>query len=101
MPWRYAVLTKAVARARNRRRDLIQKVRREVEAAFAETGMADGATLMPLMFGVSFQLPLAMLFLSRINVFKTEQYIAQWKLAVLAIAVFALTHQAISKEDKE
>ena len=25
-PWRYAVLTKAVARARNRRRDLIQKV---------------------------------------------------------------------------
>jgi guanosine-3',5'-bis(diphosphate) 3'-pyrophosphohydrolase len=38
-PWRYAVLSKAVTRARNRRRDLIQKVRREVEAAFADTGM--------------------------------------------------------------
>lgn len=38
-PWRYAVLSKAVTRARNRRRDLIQKVRREVETAFADTGM--------------------------------------------------------------
>ncbi len=38
-PWRYAVLSKAVARARNRRRDLIQKVRREVEAAFSAVGM--------------------------------------------------------------
>ncbi len=33
-PWRHAVLAKAVAKARNRRRDLIQKVQREVEAAF-------------------------------------------------------------------
>ena len=33
-PWRHAVLSKAVAKARNRRRDLIQKVQREVEAAF-------------------------------------------------------------------
>lgn len=38
-PWRYTTLSKAVTRARNRRRDLIQKVRREVEAAFSETGM--------------------------------------------------------------
>ena len=38
-PWRYAILSKAVTRARNRRRDLIQKVRREVETAFSETGM--------------------------------------------------------------
>ena len=38
-PWRYAVLSKAVTRARNRRRDLIQRVQREVEAAFAEIGM--------------------------------------------------------------
>ncbi len=34
-PWRYAVLSKAVAKARSRRRDLIQKVQREVEATFA------------------------------------------------------------------
>ena len=38
-PWRYAVLSKAVQRARNRRRDLIQKVQREVEAAFAAASM--------------------------------------------------------------
>jgi guanosine-3',5'-bis(diphosphate) 3'-pyrophosphohydrolase len=39
-PWRYAILTKAVTKARNRRRDLIQKVQREVEASFATAGMA-------------------------------------------------------------
>jgi guanosine-3',5'-bis(diphosphate) 3'-pyrophosphohydrolase len=38
-PWRYAILNKAVAKARSRRRDLIQKVQREVESAFAEAGM--------------------------------------------------------------
>lgn len=34
-PWRYATLDKAVGKARNRRRDLIQKVQHDVEAAFA------------------------------------------------------------------
>jgi GTP pyrophosphokinase len=38
-PWRYTVLSKAVTKARNRRRDLIQKVQREVEAAFEAVGM--------------------------------------------------------------
>ena len=38
-PWRYAILTKAVTKARSRRRDLIQKVQREVEATFANNGM--------------------------------------------------------------
>ncbi len=38
-PWRYAILSKAVAKARSRRRDLIQKVQREVEATFANNGM--------------------------------------------------------------
>ncbi|MEI8030817.1 MAG: bifunctional (p)ppGpp synthetase/guanosine-3',5'-bis(diphosphate) 3'-pyrophosphohydrolase [Comamonadaceae bacterium] len=38
-PWRYAVLSKAVAKARSRRRDLIQKVQREVDNAFANSGM--------------------------------------------------------------
>ncbi|MET0542964.1 MAG: HD domain-containing protein, partial [Variovorax sp.] len=35
-PWRHSVLAKAVAKARSRRRDLIQKVQREVELAFGE-----------------------------------------------------------------
>ena len=38
-PWRYTVLSKAVTKARNRRRDLIQKVQREVETAFEAMGM--------------------------------------------------------------
>jgi GTP diphosphokinase / guanosine-3',5'-bis(diphosphate) 3'-diphosphatase len=38
-PWRYGTLAKAVTRARSRRRDLIQKVQREVEAAFEKAGM--------------------------------------------------------------
>ena len=39
-PWRHAILSKAVAKARGRRRDLLQKVQKEVEAAFADTGLA-------------------------------------------------------------
>lgn len=35
-PWRHAILAKAVAKARSRRRDLIQKVQKETEAVFAE-----------------------------------------------------------------
>lgn len=39
-PWRYATLEKAVARSRSRRRDVMQKVQAEAEAAFAHQGMA-------------------------------------------------------------
>lgn len=38
-PWRYAVLTKAVTKARSRRRDLIQKVQKEIEAVFSAAAM--------------------------------------------------------------
>jgi GTP pyrophosphokinase len=38
-PWRYAILAKAIAKSRGRRRDLIQKVQKEVEGAFATIGM--------------------------------------------------------------
>lgn len=38
-PWRYAILAKALAKARGRRRDLIQKVQQDVETAFANSGM--------------------------------------------------------------
>ncbi len=38
-PWRYTILSKAVAKARSRRRDLIQKVQREVESTFVTSGM--------------------------------------------------------------
>ena len=39
MPWRYEVLAKATARARHRRRELLQTVEREVAAAFASSGL--------------------------------------------------------------
>ncbi len=39
-PWRYAILSKAVAKARSRRRDLIHKVQAEVDAAFLTFGMS-------------------------------------------------------------
>ena len=37
--WRHTVLTKAVTKARNRRRDLIQKVQTDVATVFTEFGM--------------------------------------------------------------
>ncbi|WP_300717135.1 bifunctional (p)ppGpp synthetase/guanosine-3',5'-bis(diphosphate) 3'-pyrophosphohydrolase [Hydrogenophaga sp.] len=38
-PWRYEVLSKALNKSRNRRRDLISRVQKEVEAVFAQQGM--------------------------------------------------------------
>src|SRR6187431_1301233 len=38
-PWRYATLTKALQKARGRRRDVIKRVQREVEGAFTAAGM--------------------------------------------------------------
>jgi sec-independent protein translocase protein TatC len=46
--------------------------------------------LMPLGFGVSFQLPLVMLFLARIGIFDVEVYLAKWRIAVLVIAVLSM-----------
>ncbi|TXT40218.1 MAG: GTP pyrophosphokinase [Comamonadaceae bacterium] len=39
-PWRYTVLSKAIAKARSRRRDLIQKVQTDLEEAFNHYGMS-------------------------------------------------------------
>jgi sec-independent protein translocase protein TatC len=46
--------------------------------------------LLPLAFGVSFQLPLVMLFLERIGVFTVDAYVAKWRIAVLVIAVVSM-----------
>ncbi len=46
--------------------------------------------LLPLGFGVSFQLPLVMLFLERINVFSVSIYLAKWRIAVLVMAIVAM-----------
>jgi sec-independent protein translocase protein TatC len=46
--------------------------------------------LLPLGFGVSFQLPLVMLFLERIGLFTVKTYLASWRVSVLVIFVLAL-----------
>jgi GTP pyrophosphokinase len=38
-PWRYGVLTKALAKSRSRRKDLIARVHAELESAFEQRGM--------------------------------------------------------------
>ena len=45
---------------------------------------------LPLGFGISFQLPLVMLFLERIGVFSVESYLSRWRVAVLVIFVIAM-----------
>lgn len=39
LPWRHAVLSKAVTKARSRRRDLIQKVQKELETSFSSANV--------------------------------------------------------------
>lgn len=46
--------------------------------------------MMPLGFGISFQLPLLMLLLERIGVFTVESYWSKWRLAVVIIMVIAM-----------
>jgi len=48
------------------------------------------AILLPMMFGISFQLPLAMLFLERLSIFTTETYREKRRMAVLVIAIISM-----------
>jgi sec-independent protein translocase protein TatC len=45
--------------------------------------------LLPLGFGISFQLPLVMLFLERIGVVTARDFLDKWRIAVLAIFVIS------------
>lgn len=46
--------------------------------------------ILPLGFGVSFQLPLVMLFVNRIGLVTVETYIGQWRIAILIIFLVAM-----------
>jgi sec-independent protein translocase protein TatC len=46
--------------------------------------------VLPLGFGVSFQLPLVMLFLERIGIFTVESYVSYWKISVLVICFLSM-----------
>ncbi|MBM81873.1 MAG: twin-arginine translocase subunit TatC [Planctomycetaceae bacterium] len=48
------------------------------------------AIMLPLMFGISFQLPLVMLFLERISIFEASDYREKRRLAVLVIAILSM-----------
>ncbi|MCA9011233.1 MAG: twin-arginine translocase subunit TatC [Planctomycetaceae bacterium] len=48
------------------------------------------AMLMPLMFGVSFQLPMVMVFLERIGVCSINTYKDNWRIAVLVISIASM-----------
>jgi sec-independent protein translocase protein TatC len=45
---------------------------------------------LPIGFGISFQLPLVMLFLERIGIFTVKTYLSHWRIAVLVIAFIAM-----------
>lgn len=45
--------------------------------------------LLPLGFGVSFQLPLVMLFLERLGILSVQTYLAKWRIAVMVIVVLS------------
>lgn len=46
--------------------------------------------ILPIGFGVAFQLPLVMLFLNRIGIFSIETYISKWRIAVLVIFIVSM-----------
>lgn len=48
------------------------------------------AITLPLMFGLSFQLPLIMLFLERISVFEVKDYIEKTRMAILVISIISM-----------
>lgn len=48
------------------------------------------ALMLPLGFGIAFQLPILMLGLHRFGVISVETFVGQWRLAVLAIAFLAM-----------
>lgn len=47
------------------------------------------AIILPLVFGVSFQTPLVMVFLNRIGMFTAQDYLTKWRYACIVIAFFA------------
>jgi sec-independent protein translocase protein TatC len=47
------------------------------------------ALILPLVFGLSFQTPLVMIFLNRIGLFSAEDYLRKWRYACFILALFA------------
>lgn len=48
------------------------------------------AIMLPVGFGISFQMPLVMFVLERIGIFSVEQYMSKWKISILIIFVISM-----------
>ena len=48
------------------------------------------ASILPLMFGIGFQLPLIMVFVERMNLVTTQMFIEKWRIAVFAISFISM-----------
>jgi len=48
------------------------------------------ASILPLMFGIGFQLPLIMVFLERMNLVSIQLFIEKWRIAVFAISFISM-----------
>ena len=48
------------------------------------------ASILPLMFGIGFQLPLIMVFAERMNLVTTQMFIEKWRIAVFAISFISM-----------
>jgi len=48
------------------------------------------ALMLPLGFGISFQLPLVMLVLERLGILSVQLYLSQWRMAILIIAFLSM-----------
>jgi sec-independent protein translocase protein TatC len=59
-----------------------------LQARFSEWIMF--AIVLPVMFGLSFQLPLVMLFLDKLQILNAQVYREQWRMAVLVIAIVSM-----------
>ena len=47
------------------------------------------AIILPVVFGVSFQTPLVMIFFNRIGLFSAQDYLTKWRMACFLIAIFS------------
>jgi sec-independent protein translocase protein TatC len=62
----------------------------EIEPNIRLTEWISFAIMLPIMFGLSFQLPMVMLFLERISVFDLEAYQTSRRMSILVIAITSM-----------
>src|SRR5262249_55977194 len=48
------------------------------------------AVMLPVVFGISFQLPLVMLFLNKVSILQVQQYREQRRMSILVIAIVSM-----------